>query len=203
VGTIGLSTDYLPQRAAGSATVHSDEDLMMEVCQGDARALAELFERHHRQIYAFFFRMTNRREASEDLVQDVFFRILKYRGSYRLRTSFAAWMYSIARNAYVDSTRKGRLEQSFENTAPDVPSPEKAADEELRRRQETDLLRRALSELPPEKREVLVLSRYHDLKYEEIGQILGCEVGAVKVRVFRAVKALAEKFREVSGYHAP
>ena len=68
----------------------------------------------------------------------------------------------------------------------------------LRREQEVRLVRRALAALPTDKREVLVLSRYQNLKYEEIGQILGCEVNTVKQRVFRAVKALSDKYQELS-----
>ena len=61
------------------------------------------------------------------------------------------------------------------------------------------MVRRALASLPADKREVLILARYQDLKYDEIGRILGCEANAVKQRVFRAVKALGERFAEMSG----
>jgi len=63
-------------------------------------------------------------------------------------------------------------------------------------------LRRALDRLPLDKREVLVLSRFQNLKYSEIADILGCEVGAVKVRVFRAIRELGEIFGELTGERA-
>jgi RNA polymerase sigma-70 factor (ECF subfamily) len=62
-----------------------------------------------------------------------------------------------------------------------------------------ELLQKAMAALPEDKREVLVLSRYQNLKYHEIGEILGCEVGAVKLRVYRAVRALTQIFQEMSG----
>ncbi len=75
----------------------------------------------------------------------------------------------------------GTEEQPWETASYD-PDPH----ERLAHAQEITLLRRALGRLPVEKREVLVLSRFQNLKYDEIADILGCEVGAVKVRVFRA-----------------
>ena len=161
--------------------------------------MAELFERHHRAVYGYFMRMTGNRELSEDLVQDVFLRILRYRETYQPQTSFAAWMYGIARNAFIDHTRKRRLESAWSDDLPEVRSNEELPDQRLGARQEQELLRKALRELPADKREVLILSRYQNLRYDEIGRILGCEPNAVKQRVFRAVRALSETFGRIAG----
>jgi len=181
------------------SAVTSDEGLMLKVREGQTGLLAELFERHHRHVYGYFYRMTSSREFSEDLVQDVFLRILRYRDTYQPRTSFSAWMYGIARNAMIDQMRKRRPESSLDDSAPEVLSPEVPVDDRLRARQETEILQKALESLPADKREVLILSRYQDLKYDEIGRILGCEPNAVKQRVFRAVRALADRFTQMSG----
>jgi RNA polymerase sigma-70 factor (ECF subfamily) len=172
---------------------------MLQVRAGHANLLAELFERHHRQVYGFFLRMTGSREVSEDLVQDVFLRILRYRETYQPQTSFAAWMYGIARNALIDLLRKRRPESALDDDVPELQSSEAPADELLRVRQETAMLQRALQSLPADKREVLILSRYQNLRYDEIGRILGCEPNAVKQRVFRAVRALGEKYAQMTG----
>jgi RNA polymerase sigma-70 factor (ECF subfamily) len=185
--------------AAEPAGTLADEALMIQVRAGHPNLLAELFERHHRQVYGFFLRMTGSREVSEDLVQDVFLRILRYRETYQPQTSFAAWMYGIARNALIDLLRKRRPEAAFGDDAPELQSTEAPADERLRLRQETAILQRALQALPADKREVLILSRYQNLRYDEIGRILGCEPNAVKQRVFRAVRALGEKYAEMTG----
>ena len=76
------------------------------------------------------------------------------------------------------------------------------AEESLRKRQEIRLLQRALERLPDDKREVLVLSRYQNLAYDEIASILGCEIGAVKVRVYRATRALGQIYFELAGERA-
>jgi len=75
-------------------------------------------------------------------------------------------------------------------------------DKNLERKQEISLLKRAMEMLPLEKRELLVLSRFQNLKYEEIASILECSVGAVKVRVYRAVQALGQIYCELAGERA-
>src|SRR5215831_20695118 len=84
----------------------TDELLMLAVREGDLTKLGVLFDRHHRPLFDFFARMTGSRTLAEDLVQDVFFRILKYRETFRDESRFKAWMYQIARNARFDHHKK-------------------------------------------------------------------------------------------------
>jgi RNA polymerase sigma-70 factor (ECF subfamily) len=181
----------------------ADNVLMQKVRDGDLAKMAVLFERHHRALFRYFLRLTGNRAFSEDLVQDVFFRMLKYRHSYRDGSPFTAWMYQVARNAHLDGAQKHKgetpwLEDHPEEPASTAPDPV----EILGRRQDLGLLRRALAALPVEKREVLVLSRYQNLKYDQIAEILACDVGTVKVRVYRAIKALSQIFFELAGEKA-
>jgi RNA polymerase sigma-70 factor (ECF subfamily) len=184
---------------AGDTGVFADEVLMLQVRDGETGKLAVLFERHHRQLFSFFYRLTGSREVSEDLTQDVFFRMLKYRDSFQPRTTFTAWMYQVARNVHMDLARKRRGETSWIDEGPEPVSSETLAEERIVRKQEISMLRRALDALPVEKKEVLVLSRYQNLKYSEIGHILGCDENTVKVRVFRAVRALGQIYSEMLG----
>jgi RNA polymerase sigma-70 factor (ECF subfamily) len=181
----------------------TDNALMGQVSNGEVAKMAVLFERHHRPLFRYFVSMNRNRELSEDLVQDVFFRMLRYRASYDPNQSFTAWMYQIARNASVDQAQKRKGEvvgiDEFDDRRPepasDAPGPEQAA----QKGQDLVLLRRALDRLPVEKREILVLSRFQDMKYEEIAAVLGCEVGTVKVRVFRAMRALEQAYFTLLG----
>lgn len=179
---------------------------MQKVRGGDLAKMAVLFERHHRALFRYILRLSGNREFSEDLVQDVFFRMLKYRHTFRDGSPFTAWMYQVARNAYADGVqkRKGEVSLSQEDEQPggEPASADPDPSEILRRRQDIGLLRRALAALPVEKREVLVLSRFQNLKYEQIADILSCDVGTVKVRVYRAVKALGQIFFELAGEKA-
>jgi RNA polymerase sigma-70 factor (ECF subfamily) len=171
-----------------------DEDLMLQVREGVGEMLAVLFDRYQSPLFNFYCRLTGDRVASEDLVQDVFFRILKYRQSYRPGTPFRAWMYQIARNARQDYHRKHPQALPFEpEMSPAVVSIDSAEAE-----QQTALLHRALLTLPEEKREVLLLSRFQELKYDDIARMLDCEVGTVKVRIHRALRELRAAFEKLS-----
>jgi RNA polymerase sigma factor (sigma-70 family) len=173
----------------------SDEELMAQVRSGVGEMLGLLFERYQTPLFNFYLKLTGDRGTSEDLVQEVFFRILKYRQSYRVETPFRAWMYQIARNARLDFLRRQRPETSWE---PEL-SPAVAPTDTAQQSQETALLHRALLRLPEEKREILVLSRFQDLKYEEIAKLLDCETGTVKTRVHRALQELREIFHQLQG----
>jgi RNA polymerase sigma factor (sigma-70 family) len=171
-----------------------DEELMSQVRSGVGEMLGVLFDRYQMPLFNFFYKMTGSRTTSEDLVQEVFFRILKYRQSYQQGTPFRAWMYQIARNARVDFFRKQRPEVTWEPEMEPAVAPADSAQQQ----QETQMLYRALLEMPAEKKEVLILSRFQGLKYEEIAQLLGCEVNTVKTKVHRALQELRELFHQPS-----
>ena len=172
---------------------------MEAVRQGDLGGLAILFERHHRPLFNYFLHLCGNRDLSEDMVQDVFVRMLKYRQTYKPEKSFTAWMYQIARNAQIDSMQKRKFEVGLGDTE---FASSHAMDDNLRRKQEIAMVRKAMARLPMEKRELLVLTRFQNLKYDEIASILGCDVGAVKVRVYRAVRALGQIYFELTGEKA-
>lgn len=172
----------------------SDDGIMLRVQAGEVRALGELFDRHHAALLNFFLRNRLPRPASEDLVQDVFVRILKYRATYRPGSRFTTWMYYIARNVRLDYLHKRRGEVEWDEAFTPTFEPADRAQQE----QEIELLERALERLAPEKRELLVLSRYQELKHEEIGALLGCETGTVKVRVHRALRELRDHYQRIS-----
>jgi RNA polymerase sigma factor (sigma-70 family) len=179
-----------------------EDDLAMQaVRDGSVGRLTILFDRHHRPLFRFFLHLTGSRETSEDLAQEVFFRILKYRQTFQKGTSFRPWLYQIARNAHIDHVGKNRAEVTMPEEI-EFRSPGRLPDEALRMKQDAVLLRKALAGLSVEKREVLIMSRYQDLKYEEIAGILKCEVGAVKVRVYRAMRELGDRFLTLRGERA-
>ena len=184
-------------------TAASDTELMREVRGGRTSALAALFERHHARLYRFCMQMTGNRQVSEDLVQDVFMRMLKYRKSFQDEMAFVPWMFRIARNACTDHFRRAARDAFPEEGFDCRPADEAAADDRIDDDDRARLLRRALLALPVERREVLVLSRYEFKSYEEIARALGCSVGAVKVRAHRAMKQLRQVYLELSREPSP
>jgi RNA polymerase sigma factor (sigma-70 family) len=174
----------------------TDNAIMLKVRSGDLDKMALLFQRHHRPLFGFLFHMTRHREASEDLLQNVFYRMLRSRHTFTGDGEFRTWMYCIARNVVKDHLKRSRREpQAYD--AGDLAeriSASVQADEELERRLEIKALQRALAGLSPESREVLILSRFQDLRYDEIASVLAISAGAVKVRVHRAINQLRQLY---------
>ena len=163
---------------------------MLQVKHGQSDKMGLLFERYHRRLFGFFYHLCSDGDTSEDLVQTVFYRMLKYRHTFTGDGPFTTWMYHIARNAHADYYKKkqrhrintlAEVEEVAENTDPDDNQSEHAG-----------LLERALPLLSHDKKEVLLMSRYQGLRYREIAELLQCSEANVKVRVFRAVRELRE-----------
>lgn len=128
---------------------------MRQVRDGEVNRLEVLFDRHQRALLHYFLHLTGNRAASEDLVQEAFFRVLKYRRSYQAENTFRAWLFQIGRNAYLDHLGRRKNEVAWAAETPEAASPDAAPDRLMEEKQETALLRQALAELPPEKREVV------------------------------------------------
>lgn len=177
----------------------ADHQLMLAVREGDLDKLGLLFEQHHNHLFNFFLRQTRNRQESEDLVQDVFFRILKYRHTYRAEGKFTTWMFSIAHNAKIDYYRKqkhqGAEVEPMDQIMDDGRNPEETVEQE----NDATFIQKALAKLSDDKREVLLLSRFQDMRYEDIAKVMGCKVGTIKARVHRALKDLAKSYYELTG----
>jgi RNA polymerase sigma factor (sigma-70 family) len=186
-----------------------DHERMKAVAGGDLSSMGEIYQNRHRPLFRFFYRMTSRQALSEDLVHEVFLRMIRYRHTYQKEGSegeganrdegaFEAWMYRIARNTLVDHARKHRHETpSGEGELEEIVSARPNPFETAAKRQDLALLYKALRDLPEDKREVLILARFHGLNYEQIGEMLGCASGTVKGRVFRAMKELGSIYSDL------
>jgi RNA polymerase sigma-70 factor (ECF subfamily) len=180
-----------------SSLTVTDEQLMRAVRDGDSSRLGILFERYHLPLFDFLSRMTGNPSAAEDLVQDVFVRVLKYRATFRDEGRFDTWIYRIARNARTDYFQSRRPTESLDQAAMEIPHAGAGPAEVVQRNREAARLRRALLLLREDKRELIVLARYRAMKHEQIAELLGIEVGTVKVRLHRAVQELREIFLQL------
>jgi RNA polymerase sigma-70 factor (ECF subfamily) len=127
--------------------------------------------------------------------------MLKYRNSFGEGSEFRPWMYQIARNVRSDHFRKQQTELRLaEHKTEFAPS---ASARSFETEQQLDLLHRALLTLPEDKREILILARFEEMKYEDIASILRIEPGTVKVRVHRALRELRGVFLKMSGEEIP
>lgn len=176
----------------------TDNGLMLLVRAGDIEKMGILFKRHSLRLYGFFFHMTQNKEASEDLVQEVFYRLLKYRSSFRGDGPFVTWMFFVARNEL-----KAKMKKLFKPVAScdlglvdEPPDEGRSVDERLRIKQEQILLHKAMAMLRHEDRELLTLSKFQGMKYAEIATLLGITEAAVKVRVHRAFNELKTMYHK-------
>jgi RNA polymerase sigma factor (sigma-70 family) len=165
---------------------------MLSVKKDNLSEMSILFERYHVKLYNFFLSLTFNKTLSHDLTQNLFYRIIKYRKSFNKENgSFKSWIYQMARNIHIDSCKKEKKLndrfKSLENYDDKVPISEEIFTEE-----DFSKLDLALSKLRPEQLELLVLSRFQNLKYEEISELTDSTVAAIKVQVHRAIKQLKE-----------
>jgi RNA polymerase sigma-70 factor (ECF subfamily) len=179
----------------------TDEELMMAVRDGDVDQLEVLFKRYHEPLLDFFGRLTGDRVVGDDLVQEVFVRILKYRTTYRETCRFVTWMYRIARNSRIDYLKRRRTDSHFlsESVAASTTTPGRHLEES----EERALLQRALMQLKESNRELLVLIRFQEMKYEDIAELLGIETGAVRTRMHRAMKELRDAYMRLRSEEPP
>ena len=127
--------------------------------------------------------------VSEDLTQDVFLKVIKYKASYK-NGNFAAWIYTIARNIFSSHYQKTKKERSNLVDDDKLEANETSISES--RQEDLDHLQKALLKLSNSDRELIVMHRFQEIKYEQIAQIIGSNENAVKVKVHRALKKLKE-----------
>ncbi len=177
----------------------SDNQIMQRVRDGQLDHLGLLFERYHRLLFSFFYNRNKDIQLSQDLVQNVFVRVLKYRHRYRGEGEFKHWLFHIARNVGTDHYRKKKIRHadSIDDWKNQITDLDNSPAQSMIHKEEMTQLKTALNRLEPEKREVLMLSKLEGLRYKEIGQRLGCSEGAVKVKVYRALKALKQTYKQL------
>jgi|SRR5262245_8304339 len=184
-------------RREGLEVVPSDEDLVLALRQGETDSLGVLVARWEQPLYRFVYRVLERREDARDVCQETFLRVLRKSHEFKTGARFSTWMYQIALNLCRDQMRRQRRwgilvrsrddvvdGHAFDPPSADDPSENVVVDE--RRRAVT----RALDELPPEQREVLILKEYEGLKFREIAAILSCPESTVKSRMYYGLTSL-------------
>jgi RNA polymerase sigma-70 factor (ECF subfamily) len=180
----------------------TDEDLMARYLHGEIRAFETLLQRHRRGVYHFIYRLTGSEDLAQDLLQDVFVRLVHSASSFERRSRFTTWLYTIARNLCIDHLRKKRHRQATSLDEPlpgsdgemnllqqirasDPPPERQAHDRAVRER-----LLRAIASLNPDQREVFLLREEAGLPFEEIAEMVGAPLNTVKSRMRYALQNL-------------
>jgi RNA polymerase sigma factor (sigma-70 family) len=180
----------------------SDEQLIQWVADGDASCLGTLFERHHRSVYQYCLQLTRSPAVSEDLVQDVFLKLLQKASSFRGDGSCRAWIFHIARNVAFDYLRRAERRTTRADTDDDNAEllvDHRSTEQVAAGEQNLNLVARALAEIPAAAREVIWLGRFVFEDYDELARALGCTVSAARVRMHRAMQQLNATFTRMNG----
>jgi RNA polymerase sigma-70 factor (ECF subfamily) len=165
---------------------------------GDADAYRVLVERHSRSLFRLAFRMTGNEQDAEDVVQESFLRAYRQLAKFDERASFGTWLYRIAVNASLDlvRSRKRRNEQlapvdpEMDDPVLSLPSHVPAPDRMAMSGQVRDRVSEAMNELSASERTAFVLRHFEGMCIEDVSRVLGCQPGAAKHSVFRAVQKL-------------
>jgi len=170
---------------------------LQQAIRGDEAAFAEIVETYQRPVYNLCYRMLGDPIDAEDAAQETFWRAYQALNRYDQKRSFATWLLSIAAHYCIDQQRKRRVpilsvDLLPEEDAPDpAPNPEKVVSE----LEESSQMRKLLSKLGPQDRAAVVLRYWYEFSEEEIAQTLSLTVSAVKSRLHRARKELAQNWQ--------
>ncbi|MGE0414741.1 MAG: RNA polymerase sigma factor [Verrucomicrobiales bacterium] len=194
--------DSTPARTENDA---EDVRLMLLVRDGDLKAFETLVERHQQAVLGTVAKMLGHPTDAEDIAQQVFIRIWKSAARYEAQAKFTTWLFTIARNLVFNEMRRRQrkptssLEEREEITGLSTPDPEGAhlspAESALHREMEL-AIDNAIQALPEKQRLAVILRRYEDTPYEQIGEVLNLSVPAVKSLLFRARTQLKELLKD-------
>lgn len=169
----------------------TDEVLMQQVQRGDLDKMRILFDRYQVRIYNYCLQLCGDREASKDLTQEVFYKLLKFRNTYR-STRFSTWLYSIARNLCYDYYKAQRKQEKQVDEFRTLHAQAAVFPEEPFGN--LHQLNHALNQLKMADKELIIMSKYQGLKYQEIAEITNSSVGAVRTKTHRAIHKLKDLY---------
>lgn len=200
-----------PRRSSEGSEGPSDEDLMEAFVTGHAEAFDVLVHRHGRALYSFLLRSVNNASRAEELLQEVFLRVIRSKARYRRSAKFSTWMFTIARNLCVDESRRARFRDHESLDAPrrgrregegrtllsalsaNTLPTDSAADAPLLRAR----LAQAVNRLPDDQREVFLMRQMAGLSFREIGEAVGAPENTVKSRMRYALDKLRQELLDV------
>ncbi len=167
-------------------------DLLWRFAHGEIDAFETLVRDHQSQIYAWIVRIVRDPGIAEDLTVETLWRIYQTRQRFRPTGNFAAWARRIATNLAIDHLRRSRSEQSLLGEPAAAPASDGLLQQETREK-----IRQAFCRLPVKLRVAATLALIEERPYDEIADALGLSVGAVKLRVFRAVRILRRQLEHL------
>ena len=173
------------------AKTEDDKTLIDRFNQGDENAFKILVTKHRERVRNLVAYTINNKHQADDLTQEVFIKIYKNLGKFRHEAKFTSWMYTITLNVCRDEMRKKGLKRFF-NYKPVEEAYGLGTHDPYARFDVKELVQHAIAQLPEKLRVPLYLKDIEGFSYQDIAEMVGCEMGTVKSRLFRAREALRE-----------
>ena len=174
----------------------SDEVLISRIAGGDRLAMQVLFARHHVRVYRFVLRLVRNEATAVDLISDVFLDVWRQAGKFEGRSQVSTWLLSIARFKALSQLRRKPEDELDDETAEAIVDTADDPETALEKTDKGALLRKCMSGLSAEHREIIDLVYYHEKSVEEVAEIVGIPEATVKTRMFYARKKMAELLKE-------
>jgi RNA polymerase sigma-70 factor, ECF subfamily len=182
-------TDGGTDRTAGLALL-GEVELVAACLDAHPGAFDLIVERHQRPLYQLCYRFVGNREDASDLTQDVFLRAYRGLRNFRGQSSLATWLYRIGVNVCLNRVASKVVRTETIDAQQHVDTKTESPAEGVLRTERAARVRAAVAQLPRKQRAALVLRIYHEMSHQEIADIVGSSVGAVKANVFHALQNL-------------
>jgi RNA polymerase sigma-70 factor (ECF subfamily) len=215
MATLAVSPGYLddavaqvdvPQSSAHFAAME-DSTIMLELRAGNMAGFDFLIQKYRKPIVNFMYRMVHNQAVAEELAQEVFLRVYRSRETYRAEARFSTWLYRIATNLGVNYARDNRHERNAATiyldaadeetgTTPDVADSTPSAETSMLHRERMSAIREHVMALPERQRMAVLMHKYEDMDYRQIGDVLKLSESATKSLLFRAYQTLRERLKE-------
>jgi RNA polymerase sigma-70 factor (ECF subfamily) len=176
----------------GTMQATSDEALISRIAAGDRLAMQVLFARHHVRVYRFVLRLVSNPTLAEDLISEVFLDVWRQAGKFEARSAASTWLLAIARFKALSALRRKPEEELDDEAAGAIEDPADDPEVSVQKKDKGEILRKCLTALSPDHREIIDLVYYHEKSVEEVAVIVGIPEATVKTRMFYARKKMSE-----------
>jgi RNA polymerase sigma-70 factor (ECF subfamily) len=170
----------------------SDDVLIGRIASGDRLAMQVLFARHHVRVYRFVLRLVSDPTLAEDLISEVFLDVWRQANRFEGRAAVSTWLLAIARFKSLSALRRRPEEELDEEKTAAIEDPSDDPATAMEKKDKGEILRKCMTSLSREHREIIDLVYYHEKSVEEVADILKIPENTVKTRMFYARKKLAE-----------
>jgi RNA polymerase sigma-70 factor (ECF subfamily) len=170
----------------------SDEALIGRIASGDRLAMQVLFARHHVRVYRFVLRLVRDEWKAEDLISEVFLDVWRQADRFEGRSTVSTWLLAIARFKALSALRRKPDEELDDESAAAIEDDADDPEVALAKKDRSAVIRKCLTGLSAEHREIIDLVYYHEKSVEEVAEIVGIPQNTVKTRMFYARKKLGE-----------